>query len=137
MLAQSYQNWELIFWDNQSKDKSAEIFKSFDDDRLKYYLTDTDLGGGRARAFQFSKGKFIAILIPMMFGFLKLEKQIPLFDDPEVGIVISDTLFLMKERKKLYGDQSPPTGQVFERLPTNYFVSLETLVIRKSSVLTL
>ena len=138
VLAQTYQNWELIFWDNQSKDKSAEIFKSFDDDRLKYYLAPehTDLGGGRARAFQFSKGKFIAILdtddvwLPQ-----KLEKQIPLFDDPEVGIVISDTLFFNERKeKKLYGDQSPPTGQVFERLLTNYFVSLETLVIRKSSV---
>ena len=47
------------------------------------------------------EGKFIAILdtddawLPQ-----KLEKQIPLFDDPEVGIVISDTLFFNEERKK-------------------------------------
>ena len=49
VLSQTYQNWELIFWDNQSKDQSAEIFKSYDDPRLKYFLASehTDLGGGR------------------------------------------------------------------------------------------
>ena len=28
VMAQTYQNWELIFWDNQSTEKSAEIFNS-------------------------------------------------------------------------------------------------------------
>ena len=26
IISQTYENWELIFWDNQSIDKSAEIF---------------------------------------------------------------------------------------------------------------
>ena len=34
-LSQTYKNWELIFWDNQSKDSSKEIFNSFKDERLK------------------------------------------------------------------------------------------------------
>ena len=33
---QKYKNWEIIFWDNQSKDNSAEIAKSCDN-RLKYF----------------------------------------------------------------------------------------------------
>ena len=37
VLAQTYNNWELIFWDNQSTDRSAEIFKSYFDKRLKYF----------------------------------------------------------------------------------------------------
>ena len=28
VLAQTYQNWELIFWDNQSTDSSEEIIKA-------------------------------------------------------------------------------------------------------------
>ena len=54
IMAQTYQNWELIFWDNQSTDQSANIFKSYKDPRLKYFLSPehTDLGGGRAKAFQ-------------------------------------------------------------------------------------
>ena len=42
--AQTYKNWELIFWDNRSKDKSAKIVKSFKIKNLniiyqKTYLT--------------------------------------------------------------------------------------------------
>ena len=33
VLSQTYKNWEIIFWNNQSQDKSAEIFKSFHDKR--------------------------------------------------------------------------------------------------------
>ena len=29
VIAQTYTNWEIIFWDNQSVDRSAEIFKSY------------------------------------------------------------------------------------------------------------
>jgi len=35
VLSQSYENWEIIFWDNQSKDESAKVFKSYKDKRLK------------------------------------------------------------------------------------------------------
>ena len=34
VLSQTYQNWELIFWDNKSDDKSAEIFKIYKDKRF-------------------------------------------------------------------------------------------------------
>jgi len=141
ILEQTYKNWEVVFWDNRSTDKSAEIFKEYGDPRLKYYLAPehTDLGLGRAQAFQYLNGEFIAVLdTDDVWLPLKLEKQIPLFEKPEVGIVISDTKFFNKKREKiLYGSRHPPTGQVFEKLLTNYFVSLETLVVRKSTVLKL
>ena len=37
VINQDYQNWELIFFDNSSTDKSAEIFKSYLDRRFHYY----------------------------------------------------------------------------------------------------
>ena len=37
VLNQTYKNWELIFWDNNSTDDSKKIFKSFKDKRLKYF----------------------------------------------------------------------------------------------------
>jgi glycosyltransferase involved in cell wall biosynthesis len=141
VLAQSYQNWEIIFWDNQSTDRSAEIFKSYNDPRLKYLYAPkhTDLGGGRASAWAHLTGKFVAVLdADDVWLPLKLEKQIPLFDDPEVGIVISDTLFFNdKTEKPLYGGNYPPIGWVFESLVTRYYVSLETLVFRREAALKL
>ena len=87
VLSQTYQNWELIFWDNQSTDRSKEIFKSYKDPRLKYYLSpeNTDLGPGRAKAFNYLTGEFIAILdVDDMWFPQKLEKQVPLFENPEI-----------------------------------------------------
>lgn len=141
VLAQTYKNWELVFWDNCSTDRSQEIFNSYSDNRLRYVLAQehTDLGGARARAWGYLTGDFIAVLdaddvwIPS-----KLEKQIPLFDDPEVGIVISNTIFFNETAEKaLYQGKYPPTGWVFDRLLTGYFVSLETVVIRKVAALKL
>jgi len=141
VLAQTYENWEIIFWDNQSTDKSAEIFKSYDDLRLKYHLAPehTDLGGGRAAAFQYLVGDFIAVLdVDDVWLPKKLEKQIPLFDEPDVGIVISDTVFFNENREKaLYGVDHPPTGWVFEALLESYFVSLETVMFRRLTVMQL
>ena len=37
VINQTYKNWELIFYDNCSTDNSKEIFKSFNDKRLKYF----------------------------------------------------------------------------------------------------
>ena len=36
IYAQTYTNWEIIFWDNASTDNSAEIAK-LSDSRLKYF----------------------------------------------------------------------------------------------------
>ena len=38
ILSQTLDNWELIFWDNQSTDKSALIFKKYKDKDLDTYL---------------------------------------------------------------------------------------------------
>ena len=141
IFEQTYENWEIIFWDNRSTDRSAEIFKSYNDLRLKYFLAHehTDLGSGRAKAFKYLKGEFVAILdVDDIWLPKKLEKQVPLFEDTEIGIVISDTFFFNeKTEKALYGKKLPLTGSVFEKLMTNYFVSSETIVFRMSTALKL
>ena len=40
IINQTYKNWELIFWDNNSTDNSYEIFKKFKDTRFKYFKSD-------------------------------------------------------------------------------------------------
>ena len=39
ILCQTYKNWELIFMDNCSDDKSKEIVKKIKDNRIKYFRT--------------------------------------------------------------------------------------------------
>lgn len=64
VLAQTCQNWELIFWDNQSTDKSAAICKSYGDPRIRYFYASehTELGAARIQAFKKIHGEFVAVL---------------------------------------------------------------------------
>lgn len=137
VISQTYQNWEIILWDNRSNDMSAEIMKSYSDSRIKYFLADefTSLGEARNRAIKKSQGEFIAFLdVDDIWFSTKLQKQIPLFKNMEVGIVISDTIFFNEKGdfKQLYKKNKPPVGRVFADLLSSYCVSLETLVVRKS-----
>lgn len=64
VFAQTYENWEIIFWDNQSTDKSAKIVKSYDDKRVKYFYapSHTPLGEARNLAIEKVNGQWVAIL---------------------------------------------------------------------------
>ena len=64
VLKQKYKKWELIFWDNNSRDASAQIFKSYKDKRLKYYFRKkkVSLYESRNSAIKKAKGEFIAFL---------------------------------------------------------------------------
>ena len=131
---QTYKNWELIFWDNCSTDSSAMIFKGYKDTRLKYYVAKehTNLGKARSLALEQARGDFIAVLdCDDLWVPTKLEKQLPHFQDHEVGIVISDILYFNVSGKyrKLYAGKLPPTGWVFEKLLTSYFISLGTVIL--------
>ena len=138
IIGQTYQNWELIFWDNQSTDKSKAIFDYYNDSRLKYYFAPehTALGVARERAFKHLSGDFIAVLDSDDIWFPeKLEKQLKLFIDRDVGIVISDAIFFNQfDERILYGEIFPPEGKVFRELMTGYFVTLTTVMLRKSVV---
>ena len=63
-LNQTYSNWELIFWDNASTDKSEEIFKSYKNPRFKYFRSKENVSLGQARnwAVNECKGEYIAFL---------------------------------------------------------------------------
>src|ERR1700722_18495568 len=61
---QTYQDWEIIFWDNASTDGTAAIAKSFDDGRLRYFCSEHTVPLGKAREWAFSKaqGQWVAVL---------------------------------------------------------------------------
>jgi glycosyltransferase involved in cell wall biosynthesis len=94
VLSQTYSNWEIIFWDNQSNDGSAEIFKSYADDRMKYFYAPqhTTLGQARNLAFAKANGEWCGILdcddiwLPQ-----KLEKQLDSYSiNKDIGVIYSD-----------------------------------------------
>jgi glycosyltransferase involved in cell wall biosynthesis len=64
VLAQTYQNWEIIFWDNQSTDESAKIYNSYREPKFHYFKSSkhTVLGEARELAVRKSHGDWIAFL---------------------------------------------------------------------------
>ena len=64
VINQSFSNWELIFFDNQSNDKSIQIAKSFADKRIKFFSSEKYLKLYEARneAIKLSNGKYITFL---------------------------------------------------------------------------
>jgi glycosyltransferase involved in cell wall biosynthesis len=138
VLAQTNSNWELIFWDNQSTDSSAELFKSYNDSRFKYYYAPnhTLLYEARNYAIEKASGEFLAFLdVDDWWEPDKLVMQVPLFDDKKVGLVCCNYWVVneLRKTKKLFRKSALPNGWVLNDLLKNYFVGLLTLMVRRSA----
>lgn len=114
VLAQTYTNWELIFWDNRSTDQSAAICKSYGDSRMRYFYAEehTELGAARILAFQEVRGDFVAVLdtddishperLARQVAFLKAH--------PDVALVGSWARYI-DEHGETYAEFKPPADQ--------------------------
>ena len=83
VYAQTYQNWEIIFWDNASTDATQGIARSYNE-KLKYFRSKetTILGKARVEATKQVNGDYIAFLdADDVWLENKLEKQVALFVD--------------------------------------------------------
>ena len=83
IINQTYYNWELIFYDNHSTDKSEKIIKSFNDQRIKYFRSNqlVNLGTIRKLAYSECQGFFISFLdVDDYWSEYKIEKQIEIFE---------------------------------------------------------
>ena len=104
VYAQTYKNWEIIFWDNQSTDSSAQIAKSFDG-RLKYFYSHefSNLGTARNRALKKVNGKYIAFLdCDDLWYPEKIFKQVKLLEASkgELGFVYGKTEYYYEHKKQ-------------------------------------
>ena len=141
VINQTYKNWELIFWNNQSQDESVKIFNTYHDKRFKLFNSEkhTVLHEGRNLAIQKTSGELIAFLdtddiwLPD-----KLSKQVELFRDETIGMVygncwiLNNNLFFKK--KKIYYRKKMPTGKVLKSILSDYVVGFSTIIIRKKKI---
>jgi len=63
-INQTYENIEIIIWDNASTDNTSNIIKKFNSSKIKYYKNNihTTLGIARIKACSFLNGEYVAIL---------------------------------------------------------------------------
>lgn len=149
VLAQTYDNWEIILWDNQSTDNSAEIVRNFTDDRIKYYKAPehTKLGKARNLAIEKTTGEWCAFLdsddlwLPN-----KLQKQMDIIksENEQLGLVYGQMLVKGEDteshtgwsrRMHRYSKKTMlktlPEGQIFDQLLQINFIPLLTAIFKR------
>ncbi|MBO1224076.1 MAG: glycosyltransferase [Candidatus Scalindua sediminis] len=139
VFAQTYEDWEIIFWeDKASEDNSGNIAKSYGS-KLRYFKADVSLPlyGARNLAMQKARGKYIAILdCDDLWLPTKLEEQIPLLErDDGMGLVYSDA-FMFNEKgkeKRQFRINKPYRGNIFSELLLCNFINTQTVVIRREA----
>jgi len=138
VYAQTYKNWEIIFWDNASTDRSAEIALSYDN-RLRYFRGDETipLGAARKKALEQSSGELIAFLdcddvwLPE-----KLEKQVETMFDCKYALCYAGIINIDQFGNKI-GTYIPKyrSGNLFPQLLKQFDINIPTAMIRKSVLL--
>ena len=135
IYVQTYDNWEIIFWDNCSTDQSALIAKSYDS-RLKYFLAKetTPLGKARNLALEKAKGDYICFLdCDDLFMPSKLEVQLGAIKLNNAVLSYSSWIKINENGKELerYIIKNEFTSK-FESLLNKYTVNFQSLMIDKS-----
>lgn len=138
-LNQTYKNFELIFWDNQSTDQSAEIIKSYSDERIKYFYAPsfTSLGYARNLAVSKSTGKWIAFLdADDSWEANKLEESINClnnyFKKDQVSLLYTKTKMIDFEGKFIGKYTRVDSGRILKKLLRDgNFIVQSSIMVRK------
>lgn len=142
VLTQTFNDWELIAWDDCSTDHSSAIVGAYADRRIRYFLAteETALGQARNSAIQQARGEWLAFLDQddiWLPG--KLEKQIALVD-ADTGIIYGRTLLLYPNGRRRDYDYAHefmplPEGEIFTELFAKAcFIAMSSAVLRRSAV---
>ena len=137
VYAQTYNDWEIIFWDNASTDNSAEIAKTYDE-KLRYFRSQETVPLGKARNLAIEKAgsDYIAFLdCDDLWLSQKLEKQIKLVEESNIGLIFSNTIFFYDNGKEYpYITKSPSKKDFFGYLINNYCISMDTAIVSKKAI---
>ncbi|OEH85509.1 hypothetical protein BHU72_05335 [Desulfuribacillus stibiiarsenatis] len=142
LFSQTYEDWELIFIDNHSTDKSIEILDSYlrkekgNKDRVSLIQTPEHMALGAARDYgiQFCKRDFICFLdTDDIWMADKLERQLEAFQHyQEATLCYSSYDFIDEDgvvfKKKRFKHR---VGQLFGVNLANYEINFQTAMIKR------
>ena len=132
VIAQSYQNWEMIIVDDASTDESIEIIQKYVniEYRIVLFSNDKNLGASESRnlAIREAKGNYIAFLdsddiwLPN-----KLEKQIGLMEKEKIAMSYSNYETINKDGFVTGRFLAPLKITYQDMLKTSYIGTLTTI----------
>ena len=138
VLQQTYKNWELIFFDNCSTDKSKKIIKNFTDKRIKYFNSKKSLSLYDARnlAIRKTKGNYVSFLdTDDLWTKDKLQKQVSFLKMNKGAKILFSNYFILNENKNknsIKHKKNLPSGNITQKLLDNYSIGILTVFIEKN-----
>lgn len=139
VIASTYQNWELIIVDDQSKDNSVAIARDYadKDNRIQVYINKTNLGDypNRNQAASYATGKYLKYVdaddMIYPYGLEQLVYYIEQFPDAGYGLCS-----LEQDETKIYPFQLSPkeaysrhyiqNKSIFHKAPLSAIINKET-----------
>jgi N-acetylglucosaminyldiphosphoundecaprenol N-acetyl-beta-D-mannosaminyltransferase len=144
LLAQTFEDWELVAWDDGSTDDTHFIVKAYSDNRIRLFSAPASgsLSKVRSLAIQKCQGDWLAFLdqddvwLPE-----KLARQVEVAERyPESGLIYGRGIrFRGKSAFRDYDHRhewSPlPEGQIFDRLLIDScFICMSSAMVRRSAL---
>lgn len=145
VISQTYANWEIILWDNQSTDRTREFVNNFQEERIKYFLASsfTTLSHARKLAIEKANGVYLAFLDSDDYWEPeKLAAQVSVLEkSPEVGIVhthfklvTENTELGVTLQKNYYAtikQESYSNKNIYRKLLYSNYIIFSSLLIRR------
>jgi len=143
-IEQSFGDWELVFWDDQSTDGSARIARGVEDPRLHYYHASKHgtLADARIDAIAASRGEWLAFLDQDdIWAADKLARQIAIVDaeSKDLGLVYGRAIRLgargpIREYDHVHEHAPLPEGTLFEAIVrSGNFIPMSTALVRRTA----
>ena len=104
VIAQTYENWELIIIDDCSKDNTEEVVSEYKDNRIKYHRLENNSGAAVARteAMKKASGRYMAFLdSDDLWKKDKLEKQLEFMNKNNYNFTCTEYEQIDEEGNKL------------------------------------
>ena len=104
VIAQTYENWELIIVDDCSKDNTEEVVSKYKDNRIKYYRLENNSGAAVARteAMKKARGSYMSFLdSDDLWKKDKLEKQLEFMNKNNYNFTCTEYEQIDEEGNKL------------------------------------
>jgi teichuronic acid biosynthesis glycosyltransferase TuaG len=139
VLAQTYQNWEMIIVDDKSNDKTIEIVQQYQkrDERIKLFQLPKNSGTGVARntAIEKAQGRYLAFLDSDDQWFPnKLEKQLAFMQEKDIAFSYTAYVKMTEDGNMTDSIVHVPEKTNYEELLKHCVVGCLTVMLDKAKV---
>ena len=138
VLNQTYQNFEIIIVDDNSNDGTDDYIKKINHDKIQYIKNKESMYAPTSRniGILHSKGDLISFLDDDDEWYPdKLEKQVKLFQDSDVGLVYGGIDLFFEDYSLSYPTSPELKGDIYKNmLIKNYIGATPSVIVRRDAL---